>query len=78
MPHPYSLWPAFKRGDGVEREHGIQHIIKVKVTLDPLPLTELHVMESVLCMMHIISPDNNKDQERQKNLIRTSFVTSTL
>lgn len=61
MPCPYSLWPTFKRGDSVECEHGIQYIIKVKVTVDPLPLTELYVVESVLHMMYIISPDNNKE-----------------
>lgn len=61
MTCPYSLWPAFKRGDSVECEHGIQYIIKVKVIVDPLPLMELYVVQSVLHMMHIISPDINKE-----------------
>lgn len=62
MPRPYSLWPAFKCGDSVESEHGIQHIIKVKVTVDPLPLTKFYVLKRILHMMHITSPDNNKDK----------------
>lgn len=78
MPPPYSLWPAFKRGDSVECEHGLQYIIKVKVTIDPLSSTDLHVVESVLHMMHISSAENNKENpcKQKLNHIRTFFVMS--
>lgn len=66
MSHAYSLWPAFEGGDSVESEHGFQYVIKVKVIVDPLSPTDLYIVESVLHMMHITSPDNNKANHCQQ------------
>lgn len=43
-----SLWPAFDRGNGEESEHPVEHVVKVEVTVDPLPLGQHRVLERIL------------------------------
>lgn len=43
-----SLWPAFNCGDGEESEHAVEHVVKVEVAVEPLPLGQHRVLQGVL------------------------------
>lgn len=43
-----SLWPAFNGGDGEESEHAVEHVVKVEVAVEPLPLGQHRVLQRIL------------------------------
>lgn len=43
-----SLRPAFNCGNGEESEHAVEHVVKVEVAVEPLPLGQHRVLKRIL------------------------------
>lgn len=54
----YSRWPALKGGDGEECHHPHQHIVKVKVAVEPDPLPDHRVCHISVFIHHEGPPEH--------------------
>lgn len=50
------LRPALECGHGEEREHAVEHVVKVEVAVEPLSLGQHGVLEGVLHVLPEESP----------------------
>lgn len=62
-----SLWPALKRGDGEERQHPHQHVVKVKVAVLPNSLPHHWMVHITIFEHHKRAPKQSHTQVLENN-----------
>lgn len=55
------LWPALKCRNSEQRQHAVEHIVKVEVAVDPFSLSHHCVLYGILYVLHEGSPENTVD-----------------
>ena len=53
----YSLWPPLKSGDGKERHHGCQNIVKVKLAVFPAARLDDGVVNFPILVCDVVTPE---------------------
>lgn len=51
-----SLRPPFERGHGKQSQHAVEDVVKVKVTVDPIPVGQHHLLKTVLLVLQEHTP----------------------
>ncbi len=69
-----SLWPALKRGDGEERQHPHQHIVKVKVAVLPNSLPYHWMVHITIFEHHKRAPKQSHTQVLENNPVPQLWV----
>lgn len=52
------LWPALECGNGEQSQNSIEHVVKVKVIVEPFSLSHYCVLQGILHMLQVESPES--------------------
>ena len=56
------LRPALERGDSEQGQHAVEDVVKVEVAVDPLPGSQLLVIEGVLHVLQEEASERTRDR----------------
>lgn len=70
------LRPALKCGNSEESQHAVEHVVKVEVIIEPLPLRHHRVLQGIFHVLQEESPGSRYSEESHEKRKKTTLPDS--